>query len=161
MRIARRAGIKHAKIATLSNSTTTSANVIGSVGFTSKSMLAGKRVSASEATTPRTVPTGPAMAQNKKNDCRHPLKILSQPKFSNEDRSKWKGTSVTGRVDEGDVTQARVVAASPKEAAESLLNAAKQAKFAPRHGWDMQPTLRQRGPRVRIGQGVVPSEDLP
>jgi TonB family protein len=82
---------------------------------------------------------GPAMAQNKKNDCKHPPKILSQPKFSDEDRSKWKGKSVTGRVaivvsEEGDVTQARVVSASPKEAAESLLNAAKQAKFAPRLG---------------------------
>jgi TonB family protein len=81
----------------------------------------------------------PATAQNKKNDCKHPPKILSQPKFSDEDRSKWKGKSVTGRVaivvsEEGDVTQARVVSASPKEAAESLLNAAKQAKFAPRPG---------------------------
>jgi TonB family protein len=79
------------------------------------------------------------MAQNKKNDCKHPPKILSQPKFFDEDRSKWKGKSVTGRVaivlsEEGDVTQARVVYASPKEAAESLLNAAKQAKFAPRPG---------------------------
>ena len=82
---------------------------------------------------------GPAMAQNKKNDCKHPPKILSQPKFSDEDRSKWKGKSVSGRVtivvsEEGDVTQARVVSASPKEAAESLFNAAKQAKFTPRPG---------------------------
>src|SRR5258708_29559405 len=82
---------------------------------------------------------GQVMAQNKKNDCKHPPKILSQPKFSDEDRSKWKGKSVTGRVaivvsEEGDVTQARVVSASPKEAAESLLNASKQAKCAPRPG---------------------------
>lgn len=82
---------------------------------------------------------GSAMAQNKKNDCKHPPKILSQPRFSDEDRSKWKGKSVTGRVaivvsEEGDVTHARVVVASPKEATESLLNAVKQAKFAPRPG---------------------------
>jgi len=82
---------------------------------------------------------GPAMAQNKKNDCKHPPKILSQPKFSDEDRSKWKGKSITGRIaivvsEEGDVAQARVASASPKEAAESLLNAEKQAKFAPRPG---------------------------
>ncbi len=82
---------------------------------------------------------GPAMAQNKKNDGKHPPKILSQPKFPDEDRSKWKGKSVTGRVaivvsEEGDVSQARVVSASPKEAADSLLNAARQAKFAPRPG---------------------------
>jgi hypothetical protein len=67
---------------------------------------------------------GPAVAQNKKNDCKRPPKILSRPTFSDEDRSKWKGKSVTGRVaivvsEEGDVTQARVVSASPKEAAES------------------------------------------
>jgi TonB family protein len=82
---------------------------------------------------------GPAMAQNKKDDCKHQPKILSQPKFSDEDRSKWKRKSVTGRVaivvsQEGDITQARVVSASPKEAAESLLDAAKRAKFAPRPG---------------------------
>ncbi len=81
----------------------------------------------------------PAIGQNKKSDCKHPPKILSHPKFSDEDRSKWKGKSVRGRVaivvsEEGDVTQARVVSASPKEAAESLLNAAKQAKFGPRPG---------------------------
>ena len=71
---------------------------------------------------------GPAVAQNKKNDCKHPPKIISQPKFSDEDRSKWKGKSVTGSVaivvsEEGEVTQARVVSASPKEATEALLNA--------------------------------------
>lgn len=82
---------------------------------------------------------GPAIAQNKKNDCKQPPKILSQPKFSDEDRSKWKGKSVTGKValvisEEGEVTQARVVSVSPKEAAESLYNAAKQAKFSPRSG---------------------------
>jgi TonB family protein len=85
------------------------------------------------------VSIGPAIAQNKKNDCKHPPKILSQPKFSDEDRSRWKGKSVSGRVaivvsEEGDVTQARAVSASPKEAEESLLNAAKQAKFTPRPG---------------------------
>jgi TonB family protein len=47
--------------------------------------------------------------------------------------------NVSGKVaivvsEEGDVTQARVVSASPKEAAQSLLNAAKQAKFEPWHG---------------------------
>ena len=97
--------------------------------------------------TPLSVPPGDSVSapefarigQNKKSDCKHPPKILSQPKFSDEDRSKWKGKSVSGRVaiivsEEGDVTQARVVSASPKEAAESLLNAAKQAKFGPRPG---------------------------
>ncbi|MGA3178652.1 MAG: TonB family protein [Candidatus Acidiferrum sp.] len=80
-----------------------------------------------------------AKAQNKKNDCGHQPKILSQARFSDEDRAKWKGKSVTGKVaivvsEEGDVTQARVLAASPKEATEALLNAAKQMKFEPRRG---------------------------
>ncbi|MGB2675618.1 MAG: hypothetical protein WAN12_00865 [Candidatus Acidiferrum sp.] len=80
-----------------------------------------------------------AKAQNKKNDCGHPLKILSQARFSDEDRAKWKGKSVTGKVaivasEEGDVSQARVLAASSKEATEALLNAAKQMKFEPRRG---------------------------
>jgi len=82
---------------------------------------------------------GPSMAQNKNDSCKHPPKILSQPKFSDEDRTKWKGKSLACRVaivvsEEGDVTQGRVVSASPKEAAESLFNAVKQAKFAPRPG---------------------------
>jgi len=72
-----------------------------------------------------------------RNDC-NTHRNSFPPKFSDEDRSKWKGKSVTGRVaivvsEEGDVTQARVVSASPKEAADSLLNAAKQAKS--RLGW--------------------------
>ena len=44
--MARRAGIQHAKIATPANTTTTRTNVSGSVGVTSNSMLARKRVSA-------------------------------------------------------------------------------------------------------------------
>jgi hypothetical protein len=81
----------------------------------------------------------PTNAQNKKNNCGHPPKIVSQPRYSDTDRTKWKGKSVSGKVaivvsEEGDVIQAQVVSASPKEAAESLLNAAKLAKFEPRHG---------------------------
>jgi hypothetical protein len=80
-----------------------------------------------------------AKAQNKKSDCGHPPKILSQAKFSDEDRAKWKGKSVTGKVaivisEDGDVSQARVLAASPKEATEALLNAVKQMKFEARRG---------------------------
>jgi hypothetical protein len=80
-----------------------------------------------------------AKAQNKKNDCGHPPKILSQPRFYDEDRAKWKGKPVTGEIaivisEAGDVIEARVSAASPKEATEALLNAAKRMKFEPRHG---------------------------
>jgi len=78
-------------------------------------------------------------AQKMKNNCGRPPKIISKPRFSDEDRARWKGKSVSGRVaivisEEGDVTQARVVSASPREAAQSILNAAKVAKFEPRQG---------------------------
>jgi hypothetical protein len=78
-------------------------------------------------------------AQKRKNNCGRAPKIVSQPRFSDDDRTRWKGKSVSGKVaivvsEEGDVTQARVVSASPLEAAEALLNAAKVAKFEPRYG---------------------------
>jgi len=57
-----------------------------------------------------------AKAQNKKTNCGHPPKILSQPRFSDDDLAKWKGKSVSGKVaivvsEQGDVTQALVLAA--------------------------------------------------
>lgn len=77
--------------------------------------------------------------QNKKNNCEHPAKMLSKPSFSDEDRAKWKGKTVSGKValvinENGDVADARVLSASPREAAASLLDAAKRVKFAPRLG---------------------------
>jgi hypothetical protein len=65
--------------------------------------------------------------------------MVSQPRFSDADKTKWKGKSISGTVvmvisEDGDVIQAGVVSASPKEAAESLLSAAKQVKFEPRSG---------------------------
>ena len=78
-------------------------------------------------------------AQGKKADCGHSPKMVSQPRFSDEDKAKWKGRSVAGTVvlvisEVGDVSQAKVLSASPREAADSLLNAAKQLKFEPRPG---------------------------
>jgi outer membrane biosynthesis protein TonB len=65
--------------------------------------------------------------------------MLSQPRFSDEDKAKWKGKTVSGKIaitvsEDGDVVQAGIVSASPKEAAEALLDAAKQAKFQARSG---------------------------
>jgi len=65
--------------------------------------------------------------------------MVLQPRFSDADRTKWKGKSINGTVvmvisEDGDVIQAGVVSTSPKEAAESLLSAAKQVKFEPRSG---------------------------
>jgi len=81
----------------------------------------------------------PAAAQNTPKDCKKPPKILAQPSFSKEDQKKWKGKSVQGRIaivisEDGDVTQAQVVNASPKGVEEALVDAAKRAKFQPRKG---------------------------
>ena len=80
-----------------------------------------------------------AKGQNKKNNCNHPPKMLSQPSLSDEDRAKLKGKAVSGKVamvinENGDVAEAKVISAAPPDAAEPLLNAAKRAKFAPRPG---------------------------
>jgi TonB family protein len=78
-------------------------------------------------------------AQNQKNNCKRPPKMLSQPRFSDEDKAKWKGKTVSGKIaitvsEDGDVVQAGIVSSSPKEAAEALLDAAKRAKFQARSG---------------------------
>jgi outer membrane biosynthesis protein TonB len=80
-----------------------------------------------------------ASAQSQKNNCKRPPKILSQPRFSDEAKTKWKGKTISGKVaivvsEDGDVVQARIVSASPKESAEALLNAARKAKFQARTG---------------------------
>jgi TonB family protein len=80
-----------------------------------------------------------AKGQNKHNNCNHQPKILSEPSFSDQDRAKWKGKLLSGKValvisENGDVADARVLSASPREAAEALLDAVKRAKFAPRLG---------------------------
>ena len=77
--------------------------------------------------------------QNKKNSCDHPAKMLSKPSFSDEDRAKWKGKTVSGKValvinENGEVADAKVLSASPREAAAALLDAAKRVRFAPRLG---------------------------
>jgi len=73
-------------------------------------------------------------AQNKKKDCGKPTKMVVQPKFTGDDLTAWKDKSVSGRVsvvvnEDGEVIQARVLAASPKEAANALQSAARQARF--------------------------------
>lgn len=78
-------------------------------------------------------------AQSKKKGCKEPPKMLSQPRFSDDERAKWKGKSISGKVaivisEDGDVSQAKVVSVNPNEAAEVLLNAVKRAKFDPRPG---------------------------
>ena len=81
--------------------------------------------------------TSVVKAQNKKKDCGKPMKLVVQPKFTGDDLTAWKDKSVSGRVsivvnEDGEVIQARVLAASPKEAAEALQYAARRARFKPR-----------------------------
>ena len=81
--------------------------------------------------------TSVVKAQNKKKVCGKPMKMVVQPKFTGDDLTAWKDKSVSGRVsvvvnEDGEVIQARVLAASPKEAAEALQSAARQARFKPR-----------------------------
>jgi TonB family protein len=65
--------------------------------------------------------------------------MVTQPSFSEEDQQKWKRKSVQGRIaividEAGDVTEAHVIAASPKGVEDALIDAAKRAKFQPRKG---------------------------
>lgn len=83
--------------------------------------------------------THSANAQNQKDNCKRPPKMVSQPRFTDEDKAKWKGKTISGKVaivvsEDGDVVQARILSASPKASAEALLNAARQAKFQARSG---------------------------
>src|ERR1700730_10516649 len=72
-----------------------------------------------------------ARGQNKKHICDHPPKMLSQPSFSDEDRAKWKGNAVCGKValvisENGDLADAKILTASPREVTETLLSAVKR-----------------------------------
>jgi len=77
--------------------------------------------------------------QNVPNECRKPLKILNQPKTPEEYRDKWKKLKAQGKValtidEDGHVSEARVLEASPNEAADALLATARTITFKPRPG---------------------------
>jgi hypothetical protein len=80
----------------------------------------------------------PLFAQNKK-ECRKPPKLVFQPRLTPEDVSRLKSRSLGGRVammvnENGDVTDARVLTATPKQGGPILSDAVRTAKFAPRPG---------------------------
>jgi peroxiredoxin len=77
--------------------------------------------------------------QSNQKACRKPPEIVAQPKMPQEDREKWKKVHVSGRIaivieEDGHVSEAKLLQASPKEAAQALLASAKAASFKPRPG---------------------------
>jgi len=67
------------------------------------------------------------------------LKIRNQPKTPQEYREKWKKVRPQGKVaividEDGHVSEAKVLEASPKEASDALLTMAKAITFKPRPG---------------------------
>jgi hypothetical protein len=81
----------------------------------------------------------PVLSQSKKSECGKPPRIVFHPKMSEEDVASIKSSSLRGKVvvvvnDNGDVTEAKVVAATPKQGAQFLSKAVMLAKFEPRPG---------------------------
>ena len=80
-----------------------------------------------------------ASGQSSQKACRKPPEIVTQPKTPPEYRDRWKRVNIRGKVaitidEDGQVSEAKVLEASPKEAAEALLAGAKTIKFKPRPG---------------------------
>ena len=80
----------------------------------------------------------PARGQSDPKTCRKPPKILSQPKLP-EYRDNGKKRKAQGKVaitidEDGHVSEAKVLEASAKEAADALLATAKTIAFKPRPG---------------------------
>jgi TonB family protein len=78
-------------------------------------------------------------AQSNQKACRKPPELANQPKTPQEYREKWKKVKVRGRIaitidEDGHVSEAKLLEASPKEAADALLATAKTVSFKPRPG---------------------------
>ena len=81
----------------------------------------------------------PARGQRDPKACRKPPTILNQAKTPEEYREKWKEMRVQGKVaitidEDGHVSEAKVIQASPKEAADALIATAKTITFKARPG---------------------------
>jgi TonB family protein len=81
----------------------------------------------------------PAAGQRNQKSCRKPPELATPPKTPQEYREKRKKLKVQGKIaiaidEDGHVSEARLVEASPKEAADALLATAKTASFKPRPG---------------------------
>jgi TonB family protein len=78
--------------------------------------------------------------------CDKPREMVSQPQWSKEDQAKARKIRAQGMIEvsvseEGDVTEAKVVRASSREAIDLLLAYAKSAKFKPRAGCGVTHTV--------------------
>ncbi len=65
--------------------------------------------------------------------------MVTPPKTPQEYREKWKKLKAQGKVaiaieEDGHISEAKVLEASPKEAADAVLATAKSASFKPRPG---------------------------
>jgi hypothetical protein len=81
----------------------------------------------------------PVLSQSKKSGCGKPPRIVFHPKMSEEEVASIKSSSLKGKVvvtvnEGGDVTEARVLASTPKEGAQFLSKAVMLTKFEPRPG---------------------------
>lgn len=95
----------------------------------------------------------PTSGQSDPKACRKPPKILNQAKTPEEYRERWKKLNVRGKVaitidEDGHVSEAKVLEASPADAADALVATAKTIAFRPRPGCgsfktDMFFTLNQ------------------
>jgi TonB family protein len=77
--------------------------------------------------------------QDNQKACRKLPEIANQPKTPQEYREKWKKVNVRGRLaitidEDGHVSEAKLLEASPEEAADALLATAKTVSFKPRPG---------------------------
>ena len=82
---------------------------------------------------------GLAAPNDKKSHCQNPPQVLSNPRFTKEEAAQIRTTVLEGRLsivisEAGDVTDAKVITANPKEDAEILASAIKRMKFKPRPG---------------------------
>jgi TonB family protein len=80
-----------------------------------------------------------AAGQSNQKACRKPPEIVTPAMTPKEYREKWKKLKVQGRVaiaidEDGHVSEAKLIEASPKEAADALLATAKTITFKPRPG---------------------------
>jgi TonB family protein len=80
-----------------------------------------------------------ADGQSNQKACRKPPEMATQPKTPQEYREKWKKLKAQGKIaiaidEDGHVSEAKLIEASPKEAADALLATAKTASFKPRPG---------------------------
>ena len=93
--------------------------------------------------------SGSSIGQSKQPSCGTPGDWLVKPKFTDGEIAKWKDKTVTATVflqvsEQGDVIQAHILSAKPKEAGPAVLSAVRRGKFPARPGcgnWGLELTF--------------------